>query len=274
MMNEDFDISDNGVLSKFEEEMQQKLLINLINEKKAEVFENVVFQGKKRYYLEDLSERDYRLECTTPYQIEIDDTIIQEGSWGMLLQKISTFLLEKYPEKFNEILTFKCQWSKQLMFSVGKKTNYRQVCDGLYVNCNHTALHACWFLQDLLDFFGVDKTKVTFLIHRPSGAEPQKVKDHIQKRFKMNFKEFIINNYGKDKEYADKVVNIFDNYLNKVLASVSKSYVSFYLFDDNAIAYNYIKKVSDIIERNVNFDDKKKKVLKKYLKYVYAFYKK
>ena len=58
MIDEEFEVYDNGELSKFEEEMQQKLLISLINEKKAEVFENVVFQGKKRYYLEDLSERD------------------------------------------------------------------------------------------------------------------------------------------------------------------------------------------------------------------------
>lgn len=273
MIDEDFDVSDSSVLSKFEEEMQQKLLISLINEKKAEVFENVVFQGEKRYYLEDLSERDYFLESTTPYQIELNNNIIQEGSWSVLLQKVAKELIKNNPNKLGEILNYKCQWSKQAMFSDNKKTNYKEVCDGLYINCNHTALHACWLLQDLLDFFEINKSDIKFLIRRPSGAEPQKVKDYIEKRFKVNFKEFIIKKYNKDDDYANKVIKIFDNHLNKLLASISKSYVSFYLFDNNTIAYSYIKRVSEKVDTNIKYDEKKKKILKKYLNYINEFYK-
>ena len=47
--------------SELEDLVAQELLIELVNSKKAEVFENVVFQGKRRYYIEDLTERDYLL---------------------------------------------------------------------------------------------------------------------------------------------------------------------------------------------------------------------
>ena len=60
-----------------------------MNAKKAEVFENVVFEGKRRYYIEDLTERDYSLENTTPYQLEILEHVIEEHAWGNLLCKTS-----------------------------------------------------------------------------------------------------------------------------------------------------------------------------------------
>ena len=49
----------------------ESLLIELFNKKQAEVFENIVFEGKKRFYIEDLTQRDYFLENTTPYQLKI-----------------------------------------------------------------------------------------------------------------------------------------------------------------------------------------------------------
>ncbi len=71
--------------SALEELVAQTLLVELYNAKKAEVFENVVFEGKRRYYIEDLTERDYTLENTTPYQLEILGHAIEEHSWGNLL---------------------------------------------------------------------------------------------------------------------------------------------------------------------------------------------
>ena len=140
-------------LALLEEEMMKYLLIEAVNAKKAEVFENVVFEGKRRYYIEDLSVRDYTLENTTPYQLQLFDTVIEETSWGELLRKVSLFLLERFPEYMDTITDFRCQWTKQVMYSREKKTNYKVLTEELFINVNHTALHSCWFLQDLLDYF-------------------------------------------------------------------------------------------------------------------------
>ena len=66
-----FETNENAEITIFEEEMQKQLLIEALSQHKAEVFENVVFEGNKRYYIEDLTKRDYILENTTPYQLEL-----------------------------------------------------------------------------------------------------------------------------------------------------------------------------------------------------------
>ena len=57
------------------------------------------------------------------------------------------------------------------------------IFDNLYINTNHTAVHSVWLIQDLLDFYCVDKENVTLLIKRPPSIEPQEVKDYITNTF-------------------------------------------------------------------------------------------
>ena len=77
--------------------------------------------------------------------------------------------------------------------------------------------------------------------------------------------------YNKNSEYSIKVINNIDKYLNKILKSLSKSYVNFFLFDDKNILYNYIQKVKSIID-NSKYESKSKIILNKYLNYILSFY--
>ena len=268
------DYQEHNLQSELEDLATESLLIELFHKKQAEVFENIVFEGKKRFYIEDLTQRDYFLESTTPYQLKILNLVFNEHAWGNLLCKVSKKLLELFPDYSSKIYDFRCQWSKQIMFSDEQRTNNKIVKDGIYINVNHTALHCCWFLQDLLDFFNIDKASVTFLIHRPSGAEPKRVKEYIESRFKRNFSSFIVQRYAKNLDYAEnKVVVVIEKYLNPMLRKVSKSYDNFFLFDDNATLSNYVKKVREQILGSIKFDDKARMVLNKYLDYLVAFYK-
>ena len=106
----------NNNLEDFEEKTTKDLLIEAINSKRAEVFENVVFDGKRRYYIEDLTERDYTLENTTPYQIDILNNVIEESSWGIMLCKVAELLLSTFPQNLDTITTFSCKWTKAAMF--------------------------------------------------------------------------------------------------------------------------------------------------------------
>lgn len=263
----------NNHLASFEEEMAAALLIEAFNAKRAEVFENVVFEGKRRYYVENLSERDYTLENTTPYQLEVLNTVIAENAWGLLLCKVVDLLLSKYPKYMDSITSFSCPWTKAIMFSKEIKTNYKPLSGGLFINCNHTALHSCWFLQDILDYFGIDKSKVTFLIHRPCSAEPKRVTEYIEKRFKRGFIDYIVMSYQKSEEYGEKVVKNIEKHLNPILRKVSKSYTNLFLFDDNATLANYVKKIREIVNLSVRYDEKSKRILNKYLNYLSEYYK-
>lgn len=256
-----------------EDLIAESMLIELFNEKKAEVFENVVFEGKKRYYVEDLTEKDYNLENTTPYQLNMLGHFIEEHAWGRMLCRTAQLLLELYPEYTNKILDFRCTWTKMQMFSNEKRTNFKQIADNLYINCNHTALHSCWFLQELLDFFNIDKANMHFLIHRPSSAEPKHIQSYVEQRFKRNFAEFVKIKYNKTEEYTDTMLARIEKYLNPTLAKISKSYPNLFLFDDYATAYNYIKKLSEKLSINLSLPAKAKTVLNKYLDYLIEFYK-
>ncbi len=273
----DFNYYSSAEKSKMQPELEElpkcTSFTEVCNAKNTGIFENVVFKGKRRYYIEDLTERDYTLENTTPYQLEISGHVIEEHSWGNLLCHTAELLLDIYPNYLDKMLDFRCPWSKAQMFTLEKKTNYKPIKRGYYINCNHTALHACWFLQDLLDYFMIDKASVSFLIHRPSSAEPKIVKDYVERQFKRNFAEYIRVYYQKSDEYADKVVRVIEKYLNPILLKISKSYTNIFLFDDNAILSNYLKKIETIINSNYNFDKRAKKILNRYLSFLWEFYK-
>ena len=268
------DLETTEMQKTLEDMATESLLIEMFNNKQAEVFENVVFEGKKRYYVEDLTQRDYVLENTTPYQLKFLDLVFNEHVWGNLLSKVSNALLNLFPDYESKIFDFRCPWSKQVIFCTEERTNFKPVRDGMFINVNHTALHSCWLLQDLFDFFNIDKSTVIFLINRPSGAEPVRVKEYVSKRFKRNFASFIVQRYEKSQEYAENnVIQSFEKYLNPMLRNVSKSYVNFFLFDDNTVLSTYVKKVRTQISLSMVFDDSSKKILNKYLDYLVSFYK-
>lgn len=262
----------NTDFSTLEELASSTLLVEMVNAKKAEIFENVVFDGERRYYIQDLTERSYSLENCTPYQIEIDDIVIEEHSWGILLCKMTRDLLKKYPQKEIDIFAFRTDWSKQEIFLPTPKTNSKEVKPGLYINCNHTALHSCWLLQQILDYFEVNKSNVRLLIHKPCGSEPIKVREYIIKRFKSGFVEFLISQYHKSPEKAEKALNIIEKHLNPMLCKISKTYTNFFLFDDKYILSNYIKTLSEKINKNLLLKENVRVGLCKYLEYIKAYY--
>lgn len=66
---------------------------------------------------------------------------------------------------------------------------------------------------------------------------------------------------------------MIEKYLNPMLIKFSKSYTNFFLFDDNAILSNYVKRIREMMESDLRYDEKVKKVFNKYLDYLVKFYK-
>lgn len=258
-------LKQQNVLDSTVEDIDGERLISLYN--------NVEFNGFRRNYMEDLSERDYTLEGCTPYQIIINDVVLEDGSWGDILCKLAIYLLDQFPEKMDSIEEFRAPWTKTAMFSSVKKTNFKSIGANLFLNCNHTALHSCWLVQDLLDYFGVKKSDVRLLIHRPSSAEKGELKQHIEKLFLIGFKKYICSETLKEQDYADKVVNNITKFINPVLCNMSKSYQNIFLFDDLAVASGYIGKLKNTIKQSFKYDEKAKKVLCKYLTLLQNYYK-
>lgn len=140
-----------------------------------------MFEEERQYYREDLTERDYSLENTTPHRLILRGYVIGENAWGNLLVRAADLLLALCPEKEDGIMEFHCPWTNAVMVLHAPKTSYKPFCGGkYYLNCNHTALHSCWALQDLLDFFGEDKAAAELLIHRPCARNRRSLRRILQ----------------------------------------------------------------------------------------------
>ncbi len=239
---------------------------------REEIFKNVVFKGKRRYYVEDLTVRDYTLESTTPYQLYLLGNVIEETKWGELLRTVSIRLLEMFPEYLDHITNFRCPWTNQEMYSKEQRTNYKPLKDGLFINVNLTALHLCWFLQDVLDYFKIDRSTVKFLIHRPSGAEPEEVKAYILDKSKKEFAACMKEKKQLTDQVTQSMIKMIEEHLNPLLCTISKSYTNFFLFDDNTAMYNYVKRAKERIEAR-GYEERHKRILFFVLDCVVEYYK-
>lgn len=219
-------------------------------------FDGLIFKGIKRFYIEDLSKRDFTLENTTPHEITLFGEKIEEHAWGNMLVDVVTILLKNIEKTTEELIVFRTDWTNNQIFTTEKKTNHKPIKYGLYLNCNHTAQHSCWLIQDILTFFGVDVSEVCFIIHRAPKAEPKDVKVFIKNEFQNHFIGYICNEKGKEKAEANEIVRIVNDELNKILLKITPSYNDFFLFDDYAYLYNYCKKVKDYIEPRMMINER------------------
>ena len=233
----------------------------------------IVFEGKKRYYVEDLAKRDFTLENTTPHLLKIDDYDFVENAWVEMVRNLTAYLILKYPNKKSKISNFKTEWSKSNIFSTTPRTNFKQLDENLYVNCNHTALHSCWLIQDLLDFFEVDKSKIYFLIHRTPYAEPDDARKYFISKFKEEFALYLSMSQNKSKENIDKITSNIEKYMDPIRAKLSKSYDSLMLFEDNLSFTNYAIKFMKYIDFDSRMNDKAKMTMRRYIGYLKEFYK-
>ena len=243
---------------------------------KSDVFENLLYKGNKRYYVEDLTSRDFTLENTAPYILTIFDKRIEKHAWGVFLVEVIDYLVERTSKTIEDMENFKGgNWTNKKIFSLDEKTNHKALKNGMFLNCNNTALHSCWLLQDLLKFFEIDTNDVSFIIHRSHSAEPKEVKEYVRRETKGKFNDYLLNVCGKTNEEILQITNNIDNVLNKILSQglyKTPSYVDFFLFDDLAGFYNYSKKTKQYLEKNLNLKDRSYYV--KALDILTEFYKK
>lgn len=235
----------------------------------------IVLLSNKRFYREDLTKRDFTLENTRPEYFRIMGDEFSESSWGKLLKEAVDYLIQEYEPTRDELLSMRTEWSKQKVFRENATISAHQILDcGLYLNTNHTALHSCWLLQDLLKFFNVDLKNVELLIHRLPIAETREVKDFFINTNKENFRYFLLNIEKKSQEYY-KVVENGIKYIDQFINRYFQSYESMYLIDDiliyGSIKSKLLQKMKDTTftsEKNIQTFDKIMILYTKYLNYL------
>lgn len=204
-------------------------------------------------YKEDLTTRDYYLECTTPVSFSYKEFMIREGSWTKLSPKIIDFLFSISLKTKEQALAFRTTWTKAPFFyKEATKTNLAPLSNGLFLNVGLTALHAVWFLQDCLDFFGVSKKECNLIIHRPCAIEPEEIRIFFKEERTKKFRVYLNKVYGYSDEKAGIVIRNIDFFSNTFLRSFSKSYDDFFLFDSTSALANYSVKLQKKVHDSGN----------------------
>ena len=229
---------------------------------------NIVTINGKRYYKEDLTKRDFIVECAVPYCFKYEDIEIYESAWTRMLTSVLKVIDAKNPKRSDELLKIENDWGKQKVFYEKEQSNTIEF-KGIYFNLNHSAVHSLWTLQLLLKVYGIPLGQCELYLRRPPYAEPEDVRIAVKEDVINAFKEHL-EGKGLATSKIEAVIKVIE-VLNVTLKKTSKSYTDFFLFDDNNVFCNYRKKVIDDLANRV--DSKKLNIFKTSINYLDDFYK-
>ncbi len=236
---------------------------------------NIIYVKSKRYYKIDLSVRSVDFEYSTPYLLKVDDYEIKEASWNRLILKLAEFLNKYNPKTKESLLTIKNDWGKQAVFSTQQKSNFKEFDYGLFINVNHTSVHAVWTIQLLLSEWGINLAECQLYIHRQPRGEIAEVINYYTEKNLIQFKEYMGFATSMQPEQIDKVITLLKTINNKLCPKIfSRSGYNNIFVLDEYLFYDKMRK-DMMIYINNHYVDKPifRNNCNKSLNYLGKFYK-
>lgn len=178
---------------------------------------NLVIKSNERNYVYKFRDRkvNWINSGGTPTFFKCLDFEWNGNSWKSLMTEFTEWTIDKLGYLDDGFINIKSSWSKQMVFSRDKKTNYIGPFKyDLYINGNHTALHMWWQILDLVELFPNEGKLDTYvLVHYPSALEPREISKMIWKKEIINYRQFLLDrNFNNDQIHhaieAIKRVNI------------------------------------------------------------------
>ncbi len=158
---------------------------------------NLVIKSNERNYLYKFRDRkvNWINSGGTPTFFKCLDFEWNGSSWKSLMTDFTEWIIDKLGYLDDGFINIKSSWSKQMVFSRDKKTNYLGPFKyDLYINGNHTALHMWWQILDLVELLPNDEKIDTYvLVHYPSALEPREISKMIWKKEIISYKQFLLD---------------------------------------------------------------------------------
>lgn len=236
---------------------------------------NVVHIEGCRYYVVNLKAKEYLFENTLPYCCVIDRVAIYDPSWKGMVFKVAEELDRINPKSTEELLNMKNSWGKQEVFGLKKRSNYQPFKD-IFINTNHSAVHAMWTIQLLLNEYNVDLDKCIFLLRRLPLAEPREIREYEKDKALVEFKNFL-KVRGYQEADVENIVSSIDMVNSKVLPTIAKGYHDLLLIEQPNYCHAYIAKslkiLKETLRSNISKYHSMEKALMELDKFVKARYK-
>lgn len=240
----------------------------------------LVYIDNHRFYTFHLNERKFDLENTHPFYLKLDNKVFEEHTWGKLIVMAYNYLIAENELSQEFLLNFTVDWSKSEIFmSAQKNRTCFKLCNGLYVNTNHTSVHCYRLIQDFLLYLNYDLSNALIVISRSGVAEPNEVKKYIIDQRKSGFKEYLNLTYPSDKikiidNHFDFLCKLDDLFVSKAIEF--RNHYSLFLIDYRQDFLNFksdflkfLKKKTVMNEKLINFSNK---ILLEYYEYFKSLY--
>ncbi len=207
---------------------------------------DIYYINDKRYYVEAMN-KSLILENTIPYMFEYKDIRIYDTAWNRITVKILEAIDALNPKSDEELLSLKYDWSNTVVFSRDKLTNFLPF-KNIYLNTNHTAVHAGMNIQFLLSTYGIPLDECKMHIRRHPQSEPKEAKEYFKNITISGFKKVLML-IGLSQKGIDTIIGNIEIFNKKFLIEVSKGFNDFFLFDDYYYFVNYKQKTIDYINK-------------------------
>ena len=225
----------------------------------------------RRYYEYNVAEALPILDNTVPYSFKYKSIDIEGvSSWNKLTLKLLDALDKMNPKSEEYLLNIKYDWSKAVVFSRTKLTNYSPF-KNLYVDTNHSSTHCLMSIQCLLRAYGVDPKECFMLIRRYPCAEPEEAKRFFAAETKKEF-AYALRLAGKNEISISNIINSF-NSINKILEKVTTTFNDFWLFDEYYTFLRHKELVMNKAEEMYYTRPKNIRIIEKDLNYLDEYYK-
>lgn len=211
---------------------------------------NVVHIEGCRYYIVDLKQKEFYFENTLPYCCVINGVELYESSWKNMIFKVAEELDRVNPKSEDELLSMRNSWGKQEVFGLNKKSNFLPF-KGLFINVNHTAVHAMWTVQLLMNEYGVNLDDCKFILRRLPLAEPKEIREYEKEKTLEEFKDYLLQENTHTEETAQSIIKNIEIINAKVLPSFAKGYHDLFLIENPTYFYNYSGKALKILKEKM-----------------------
>jgi len=225
---------------------------------------NIRYVGAKRLYKVDLYNRNYDFEFSSPYALKIGSYSKKIGSYNNLIFWEAKLLNQISPKSKEELLSIKNDWGKQKVFSTIKKSNFMKFDEGLFINVNHTSIHAIWTIQLFLNEWNIDLSTCELYIHKMPKGEKEDVIKYYESKTIDDFRTYINETHLDSKKNLDYIVSVLANINRTICPKLfeNKGYNNILAIDNYSIFLTLKKEIILDLE---NMDYKNKNVLKNYL---------
>lgn len=211
---------------------------------------NIVHIEGCRYYIVDLKAKEFYFENTVPYCCVINRVVLYDSSWKGMVLKVAEELDRVNPKTEDELLAMRNSWGKQDVFSLKKKSNY-QPFKGLFINTNHTAIHAMWTVQLLLNEYDVNLDDCKFILRRMPLAEPKEIREYEKSKALEGFKSYLTKECSCTEDDINEILKNIEWLNTKVLPSFAKGYYDLFLIENPLNFYSYSDKALKLVKEKM-----------------------